>query len=71
MDIRGIVGLWCDDITFCPKKECKRVKCPRNQANIRDPSIPHSFFVERPPDCPYRKKQDEFYHVRKKDGENA
>jgi len=63
--------MWCDDITFCQKKECKRVKCQRNQANIRDHSIPHSFFVERPPDCPYRKKQDEFYHVRKKGGEDA
>lgn len=63
--------MWTDDITFCLKKDCKRVKCPRNQANIRDHSIPHSFFVERPPDCPYRKKQDEFYHVKKKGEEDA
>ena len=54
-----------EDITFCNLK-CKR-KCRRNKKNIRDTSIPHSFFVERPPDCPYRKKQDDFYHVREKE----
>ena len=64
------VGLWCDDITFC-QYECRRKTCPRNKMNIRDKTIPHSFFVERPPDCPYRKKQDDFYHVRKKSGNNA
>lgn len=63
---KKIVGLWCDDITFCPINKCKRKNCPRNQMNIRDHNIPHSFFVERPPDCPYRKKQDDFYHVREK-----
>lgn len=53
-----------EDITFC-SYECKR-KCRRNKKNIRDKSIPHSYFVERPPDCPYRKRQDDFYHVREK-----
>ena len=71
MDIREIDGLWCDDITFCPYKGCRRKTCPRNQMHIRDKSIPHSYFVERPPDCPYRKRQDEFYHVRKKGGDDA
>ena len=58
--------MWSDDISFCLKASCKRKTCPRNQINIRDRTIPHSFFVERPPDCPYRKKQDEFYHKREK-----
>lgn len=58
-----------DDITFCPKEKCRRKTCMRNQANIRDKTIPHSFYVEIPPDCPYRKRQDDFYHVRKKVGE--
>lgn len=55
-----------DDITFC-RKACRRTSCMRNMKNIRDHSIPHSFFVEVPPDCPYRKKQDDFYHVREKE----
>jgi len=71
MSAKDIVGLWCDDITFCPYKGCRRKTCPRNQIHIRDKSIPHSYFVERPPDCPYRKKQDEFYHVRKKATDDA
>ena len=66
MDIRELHGLWCDDISFCPIEKCRRKTCPRNQMNIRDRTIPHSFFVERPPDCPYRKKQDEFYHIRER-----
>lgn len=53
-----------EDITFC-NKDCKR-KCKRNKKNIIDNAIPQNFFVERPPDCPYRKKQDEFYHVRER-----
>lgn len=52
------------DISFCGI-DCNR-KCRRNKKNIRDHSIPHSFFVERPPDCPYRKKQDNFYHITEK-----
>lgn len=44
-------GLWCDDITFCPNK-CELTECPRNEQNIRDRAIPHSYFVWTPPDCP-------------------
>ena len=51
MDIREIVGLWCDDITFC-QETCERMDCPRNKQNIRDRTIPHSFSVEVPQDCP-------------------
>lgn len=51
MDIREIDGLWCDDITFC-KEECAWKDCPRNQENIRDRTIPHSFSVDIPQDCP-------------------
>lgn len=58
-----------DDITFCQIK-CRRIKCRRNQVNINDRTIPHSFFVERPPDCPYRKRQDDFYHIRQKGGDS-
>ena len=50
-DIRDIDGLWCDDITFCPEL-CNWESCPRNQQNIRDKTIPHSFSVEIPDDCP-------------------
>lgn len=52
IDIRkDVPGLWCDDITFCPER-CGWKDCPRNQANIRDRAIPHSFSVEIPQDCP-------------------
>lgn len=51
LSAKDIDGLFCDDITFCPKK-CGMTKCPRNQANIRDKSVPHSYFVEVPTDCP-------------------
>lgn len=51
MDIRRIDGLWCDDITFCPER-CGWMSCPRNKENIRDKTIPHSFSVEIPGDCP-------------------
>lgn len=50
-DIRDIDGLWCDDITFCPEL-CNWESCPRNQQNIRDRSVPHSFSVGIPEDCP-------------------
>lgn len=50
-DIRNIPGLWCDDITFCQEK-CGWTDCPRNSQNIRDRTIPHSFSVEIPEDCP-------------------
>lgn len=42
--------LWNDDITFCPV-ECGRTDCYRNQKNIRDRTIPHSYFMEVPEDC--------------------
>ena len=50
-DIREIDGLWCDDITFC-QELCGWESCPRNQQNIRDRSVPHSFSVGIPEDCP-------------------
>ena len=50
MSIRDIVGLWCDDITFC-QAECELKDCPRNKKNIRDRTVPHSFSVEIPSDC--------------------
>ena len=52
IDIRhDVPGLWCDDITFCLKK-CEWNECPRNQENIRDKTVPHSFCVGIPGDCP-------------------
>lgn len=51
IDIREIDGLWCDDITFC-QETCERMDCPRNKHHIRDRSVPHSFSVEIPQDCP-------------------
>lgn len=50
-DIRDVPGLWCDDITFCQEK-CGWTDCPRNSQNIRDRTIPHSFSVGIPYDCP-------------------
>ena len=55
MNAENIVGLWCDDISFCPKV-CNRITCPRNSKNIRDRKVPHSFFVDIPDDCPKRRK---------------
>ena len=55
MDIREIDGLWCDDITFCPRV-CGWKGCQRNKKNIRDRRVPHSFSVETPVDC--QKKQE-------------
>ena len=46
--------LYDDDITFCPDDKCKVTSCMRNPANIRDRSIPHSYFKEIPSDCPSR-----------------
>lgn len=55
-----------EDISFCPK-DCNRVKCHRNKKNIKDENIPHSFFIETPPDCPYKKNKPDpnhgIYHV--------
>lgn len=56
-----------DDISFCPN-ECENIECMRNSKNIKDKSIPHSYFVETPSDCPkalkkykekYSKQSDE------------
>jgi len=58
IDIREIDGLWCDDITFCPEK-CGWRECPRNKVNIRDRTVPHSFSVEIPDDCPKHLKGGE------------
>lgn len=44
-------GLWCDDISFC-QEQCERMDCPRNSKNIRDKTVPHSYIVGRPEDCP-------------------
>ena len=55
--MNNLYGLWCDDITFCPVL-CERLDCPRNQKNIRDRTIPHSYSVEIPTDC--LKKEEEF-----------
>lgn len=57
-----------DDITFCQDRKCLRISCPRNMKHIRDLSIPHSFYVETPPDCPKKKKDNnhDIYHVREK-----
>ena len=58
IDIRkDVPGLWCDDITFCPEK-CGWKDCPRNQANIRDRTVPHSFFTDTASDCPKRLKKE-------------
>lgn len=52
VNIRGTPGMWCDDISFCPDEKCRDESCPRNMKNIRDKSVPHSFFLSRPDDCP-------------------
>lgn len=57
-DIRTAAGLWCDDITFCQEK-CGWKSCPRNKENIHDRTIPHSYFVGTPPDCPKQKEDNE------------
>ena len=54
VDIKDIDDLWCDDITFC-QEECGLKSCPRNKRNIRDKTIPHSYSVEIPQDCPKKK----------------
>lgn len=59
MSAKDIIGLFCDDITFCPYQKCRDTDCPRCQLNIRDHSIPHSYSIETPSDCPH--KDDEAY----------
>lgn len=44
--------MWNDDITFCPDETCEMTNCFRNQKNIVDHRIPHSYFVEVPDGCP-------------------
>lgn len=46
-----------EDISFCPI-DCKRTKCKRNKLNIKNHDIPHSYFVNRPPECPYVKNKN-------------
>jgi hypothetical protein len=65
IDIREIDGLWCDDITFCPE-QCGWISCPRNKRNIRDRTIPHSFSVEIPQDCPKQQKAETGHWIYKK-----
>lgn len=40
------------DITFCPNSSCELKRCRRNPKWIADKSIPHSYSVEIPDDCP-------------------
>ena len=55
--------MFCDGISFCPNEKCTLKTCKRNQANIRDHTIPHSYFVDTPEDCPRilekREKEEE------------
>ena len=48
-----IEGMFHDDITFCPE-QCDRKDCMRNSKNIRDKTVPHSYFAKRPDECPKR-----------------
>lgn len=57
MSARDIESLWCDDITFCSER-CERLDCPRNKENIRDKTVPHSYSVEIPSDCPKKESTD-------------
>lgn len=50
-DIRDCAAMWCDDISFCGE-ECDWLDCPRNSKNIRDKTVPHSYIVGTPDDCP-------------------
>ena len=47
----NVPAIFHDDITFC-QEECEWNDCMRNKKNIRDKTIPHSFSVEIPEDCP-------------------
>lgn len=57
-DINDITGFFCDDISFC-QEQCDWKTCPRNSQNIRDHSIPHSFIMGLPPDCPKKNNEKE------------
>ena len=67
MSAKDIIGLWCDDITFC-LEECERMDCPRNQHNIRDRRVPHSYSLEIPQDCP--KNEEELSSSKRKENES-
>ena len=45
------MSCFSDDITFCPLN-CDNMNCMRNSKNIQDRTIPHSYSVEVPEDCP-------------------
>ena len=50
-----------DDMTFCQRESCGRKNCKRHPSKIIDRSVPHSFFVNRPPDCPYAMRDTTTY----------
>lgn len=55
------MNFFSQDITFCMNK-CDKTDCNRNQFNIIEPNIPHSFsHFRNTPICPYFKsaKEDE------------
>lgn len=45
------MSCFSDDITFCPLN-CDNMDCIRNSKNIQDRTIPHSYSIELPDDCP-------------------
>ena len=45
------MSCFSDDITVCPLK-CDNMECMRNSKNIQDRTIPHSYSLELPDDCP-------------------
>ena len=45
------MSYFSDDITFCPLN-CDNMDCIRNSKNIQDRTIPHSYSIELPDDCP-------------------
>ena len=47
-----------DDKTFCPNNKCRRTRCSINPKNIREKDAPHSYYVEIPERCPYKKRKE-------------
>lgn len=46
-----------NDIAFCTKELCPFINCIRNQLNIKDYGIMHSWInKEDIPECPFNKK---------------
>lgn len=43
-----------EDITFCSKPDCKNTECERNQSNIKQYWLDHSYAVFT--DCEYFKE---------------